>query len=309
MRSTMPLNAADMPDDAAPIDLVTILYNCADDIDRFLDCLLTQTDRNWRLTAVDNASGDGAAERLSARHDPRITLLRNAANAGFARAANQGLRRAASVGGTFFVVINNDVAFAPGFLASFRAARAASGAEVISPRIMNMHNPTQAWYAGGSIDRSWVLVNVHELDDPPDLRPVREVGFVSGCCLGLDRAVLERVGLFDESFFVYWEDTDLCLRLAQAGIAMHYVREPVLLHATAASSGGEDSPVHITLYYRSYMQILRKHFGLRAMLHAMPRLLLREFNRRQPGWFARCLRIAVAMLRGCVAPLRPPARL
>jgi GT2 family glycosyltransferase len=298
-----------MPDDVVPIDLVTILYNCAEDIDRFLDCLLAQTDPAWRLTAIDNASGDGAAELVAARREPRITLLRNGENAGFARAANQGIRHAASGGGTFFVVINNDVAFAADFLARFRAARDTTGAKVISPRILCLNNPAEAWYAGGRIDRSWVLVNVHEFDNPPDLRPAREVGFVSGCCLGLDRAVLERVGLFDESFFVYWEDTDLCLRLEKAGVKMYYVREPVVLHAAGAASGGERSPRYIALYYRSYMQLLRKHFGLRSTPRDMARLLVQAWRWRSPGRLARCGRMAVAMLRGCAAPLRPQARL
>ncbi len=287
---------------AACVHLITVLYNGADSLPAFLDCLKAQTLRDWHLIAVDNASHDRSRELVTAAGDNRITLVRNAANLGFAKATNQALRAAIAAGGEFFVLFNNDTLFGPDFLRELVEARAALGADVIAPRIMYMEQPNEAWYAGGHLEDGWEFRNVHEPYDPSDTRPARRVEFASGCCLGLTRDVLERVGLLNESFFVYWEDVDFCLRLNEAGIPIFYVPEPSLLHEGAAASGGAFSPSHVRLYYRSYMQLLRKHFGSRRALRTMLRLVAREIERpNRDLQFTRNL--AGTMMRGLVAPL------
>jgi GT2 family glycosyltransferase len=289
------------------VHLVTVLYKSQDALPGFLDCLAAQTLQNWQLTVVDNASPDGSHDVVAARMDPRVTLLRNKKNLGFGRAANQGLRAAADQDGEFFVVINNDVRFSPTFLADFNAARTAYRADVIVPRIMFSDDSSQSWYAGGRFDRDWLFSNVHDPFNPEDAHAHRLVEFASGCCLGLDRSVLETVGLFDESFFVYWEDADLSLRLNTAGVPIHYVRDPHLLHEGSASSGGEGSPAYERLYYRSYTTLLRRHFGSAYALRSIARFMLKEFEKkRNPIRAARVLR---AMLAGMLVPLQTIPRL
>src|SRR5689334_11994830 len=99
------------------VSLVVVLYNSGDLLRTYLDSLLAQDMRDWRLIAVDNASRDGSAAMVADLADPRVTLLRNDANLGFARAVNQGLREAArDPDADFFVLMNTDTAFAPDFL-------------------------------------------------------------------------------------------------------------------------------------------------------------------------------------------------
>ena len=293
---------------ATQLYLVTVLYNGEASLPGFLDSLKAQTYRDWRLIAVDNASRDRSCEVVAATGDDRVTLVRNTANLGFAKATNQGLRAAVAAGGEFVVLFNNDTLFGPDFLRELVEARAALGAEVIAPRIMYMEQPDEAWYAGGHLEDGWQFQNVHEPYDPSDARPARRVEFASGCCLGLTRGVLEHIGLLNESFFVYWEDVDFCLRLNAAGIPILYVSEPSLLHEGAVASGGAFSPSHIRLYYRSYMQLLRKQFGWRRALRTMLRLVAREIER--PNRDLRLIRnLAGAMMRGLVAPLVEDTRL
>lgn len=291
-----------------PIHLITVLYNSADALPSFLDSLKAQSFRDWRLIAIDNASPDSAGDIAAAAGDDRITIVRNPANLGFAKAANQGLRQAARAGGEFFVLLNPDTVFGPEFLGEFVAARDRSQAQVIAPRIMLLERPDQAWYAGGHLEQGWVFRNIHEEYDPHDTRASRLVDFASGCCLGLTRRVLERIGLFDESFFVYWEDADFCLRLKRAGIPIVYVREPSLLHAGGTASGGEHSTGYNRLYYRSYIQFLRKHFGVSGALGTVARLVLQAAEQRQRDYGA-IARMTAAMLRGMVAPLVGESRL
>ncbi|WP_270937360.1 glycosyltransferase family 2 protein [Falsiroseomonas oryzae] len=289
--------------------LVTILYNSAEALPAFLGCLRAQTHGEWRLVAVDNASRDEGAAILEAAGDPRVTVLRNGRNLGFAAAVNQGLRHAAAArDGDVFLLLNNDTRFAPDFLAELLAARERHAAEVLAPRVMRLDDPGVSWYAGGDIDDGWVLHNTHDVHDEADATPHRLVGFASGCCLLLTRRVLDTVGLLDESFFVYWEDTDLSIRLGRAGIPIHYVRDPFLLHEGGGSSGGPRSPVVVRLFNRHHILLIRKYQGRAAALRSVARLLAKKL--RQPHTHHGAWRDVVpAMLGGLVAPLKPVPRL
>jgi GT2 family glycosyltransferase len=264
------------------VHIVAVLYNSAASLPGFADCLANQT-ADWHLVAIDNASGDGGAELLEQRGDPRIAVRRNTRNLGFARAANQGLRDALAAGAEFVVLLNTDVALPPDFLARFAQRRAALNADAIAPRIMRMdpRNEADAWYAGGHFDNAWVFRTVHEPYDPAGPTQ-RIVSFASGCCLGLTRAVLERVGLLDERFFVYWEDADYCLRLRHAGVAIHYVADIAMWHEGGHASGGETSAAYNRLYWRGYTQVLRKHFGWTTAFATALRVALKELGRPGP---------------------------
>ena len=284
--------------------VLTVLYNSAPQLPAFLAGLRTQDHAAWKLIAVDNASADNGADLLEAAGDARICVQRNSANTGFARATNQALRTAAASGADLFLLLNNDVELAPDFLSHLLQAREKLDSQVLAPRIMHADEPGVAWYAGGHLHYEWAFQNVHEPYDPADTRTSRPVSFASGCCLLLTRGVLERVGLLDERFFVYWEDTDYCLRLNAAGIRIDYVAEPVLNHHAGASSGGQFSPGYTRLFYRSYIQLLRKHFGLRQALRTAARLIARDAGRSNRNT-RQLARMTAAMARGFVAPTRP----
>lgn len=293
---------------AVPVYLVTVLYNSADCLAAFVASLRGQECRHWRLIAVDNASADTGAAILTGAADDRISVVRNDRNHGFARAANQGMRAALAEGAEFVVLINNDTVLPADFLARFLALRGELRADVIAPRIMNLRRPDTAWYAGGHLEHDWIFRNIHEPYDPQDKIPVRTVEFASGCCLGISRDALSLAGMLDESFFVYWEDTDFCLRLKALRTPIYYVGDVVIFHEGGHTSGGEFSASFNRLYFRSYIQILRKHFGLAVALRTILRIALKELGRPDKKW-RRLSAMLTAMVRGLGAPLLPPARL
>lgn len=285
------------------VTIVLVLYSSRQEVELLWQCLATQTRTDWRLIAIDNAPADGAGTYLSSRHDARVSVQVNSGNEGFARAVNAGLRLAVAQGARRCLLLNPDVELAPDFLASLLTHWDATGAQVITPRIMLSGKPDHAWYAGGGFDRSWLFTNVHYPYQPGD-DATRIVEFASGCCLGLDARVLEKVGLLDESFFVYWEDSDLCLRLQQAGIPIHYVPGVCLFHVAGASTGGERSPIAQRLFHQSYVVMMRKHFGFVAALRAIWRTLAVEWRhrKREPG---RVLHVVKAMASGLLRRRRP----
>lgn len=175
---------------------------------------------------------------------------------------NQGLRIATDEGAQRCFLLNPDTVLPENFLKDFLDIWTRHRWLVVAPRIMRAEDPSQSWYAGGCLDYGWAFSNHHEIYSSDDTPDPREVDFASGCCLGLSTEALRRIGLLDESFFIYWEGADYCMRLKAAGIPIAYIRDPMLWHEGGASSGGETSPAATRLYYTGYALLLRKHFGL-----------------------------------------------
>lgn len=290
------------------LHIIVVLYNSSEAFTTLWQHLQAQSCRDWRLIAIDNASADGSLDTLRSLSDPRLTIQANDANVGFSRAVNQGLRISAQQGAQRCMLLNPDTVLPPGFLQDLIDAWQEHGWAVVAPRVMLLEDPAQSWYAGGHLDYGWKFGNHHEIYKPAEPQVPRVVDFASGCCLGVTVEALERIGLLDESFFVYWEDVDFCMRLTAANIPIHYLPDPMLLHEGGASSGGEKSPAATRLYHVGYMLLLRKHFGLAAALRTMYRTLWWERRERgdQPGHVRT---VALAMLRGLRAPLLPVPRL
>ena len=287
--------------------LIVVLYRSAEAVDALWDCLRAQHLTGWRLVLVDNDPTDGAGARMMAHGDDRVSRIVNTANMGFAKAVNQGLQAAAVQGAQRFLLLNPDTSFTADFLADLDERWTALGAQVIAPRVMYENEPDRAWYAGGHLETAWAFTNKHDPYDKANAAD-RLVEFASGCCLGMTRAVLDRLGLLDESFFVYWEDADFCLRLKQAGQPIQYLDQPFLSHQAGASSGGEFSPSYARLYYRCYAQLLRKHFGIRTAARTMIRIVLKQSRRAgRPEGSTR--RMARAMLLGLITQRRNVPRL
>lgn len=286
------------------IHIILVTYNSADCLGPFLASMSRQTFGDWRIIAIDNASGDTTMSMLSGVEESRLQVISNSMNLGFAAAVNQGIRIAAAEGADRFILLNPDTELPPCFLEAFQSEWERLAADVIVPRIMLRDSPQTSWYAGGGFDRGWLFTNRHDHHIPGATLESRKVEFASGCCLGLSRAALEQVGLLDESFFVYWEDADLCLRLGRSGIPIWYVPAVFLLHESGASSGGERSPTAMKLFNRNYIVFLRKHFGLAYAVRTIVRVIGREAQRPTRNW-GEVAHTFLAMLPGLWRPRRP----
>ena len=271
-----PVTAGASP--SAPLHLVTILYRSSKSFQGFLDGLKAQDRGDWRLHVIDNGDPESIAI-LEAHTDPRISLSRNRTNLGFAKAANQGMRQALAEGARAVVLVNNDIIMPSNLLSALGEAERQLPGAVMCPRIMEADQPDVCSYAGGSIKKTWVYQNVPFPYDPAITEPLR-VEFAPGCCLLISAGALAKVGLLDERFFVYWEDSDFSLRLNRAGIPIYYLPTVSILHKGGESSGGQFSPTYYKFFYTSYIQFLKKHFGFPHAVATMLRLARRDWERK-----------------------------
>ena len=208
-----------------------------------LECLISLqhlTYANARILVVDNASEDGTGEAVRNAF-PGVEYLQNSSNLRFAGGNNAGIDYALHHGAEYVLLLNNDTIVEPEFLShliGIAAQRAAAG--MFGPKIYYYHEPKRIWFAGGKIAwwQGWLShIGIRE-HDRGQYDEIREVDFLTGCCLMVKREVVERIGKLDERFFLYGEDVDWCLRATRAGFKLLYVPSATLWHKLSVSAGG-----------------------------------------------------------------------
>lgn len=250
---------------APRLAVVTVTYNSAPVLPEFLVSLSGQTDTDWILIAIDNASSDDSIERLVAWGEPRLQLVRNLHNVGFARATNQGVRIAMEQGIEWVLILNNDTSFSPDAFEVLMQRALAGDAVIYAPHIVYHRNPAVTWYGGGHFSNTWGFRADLEGEGRSNWAGAateRWTQFAPGCCKLVSTKLLRSTGLFDTDFFVYWEDVDLCWRWSQQGIPIRFLAKPVIRHHVSALTGGESSSFSIRMYQLNQILFLRKHFGV-----------------------------------------------
>ena len=204
-----------------------------------LDSLSHLTYRNTTVVVVDNGSTDGSVNAIRERF-PRVVILEMKQNLRFAGGTNAGVRYGLEHGGEMFLLLNNDTTVDPEFLSplvSRLGSQTRTG--LVAPKIYYHDEPNRLWFAGGEISM-WTGTMRHsgirELDNGQH-DASRDIEFASGCCMLVKREVIEQVGLLDESYSIYTEDADLCMRVRQNGYTIAYEPRSKIWHKLSSSSG------------------------------------------------------------------------
>lgn len=208
-------------------------------------------DAPLEIIVVDNASSDGEVDRLAGEHvaDTRLRVVRNDANLGFGTACNRG---AAQARGDVFLFLNPDCDWRPGTLAAMRGVLAGDphvgllGIAVCNPdgtlaRGNRRRDPTlrralMTLSGLARLEARWPALAGVEMPPARGDDGIESVEAVSGACMMLPRAVFERVGGFDEAYFLHVEDIDLCRRVRDAGWRVTYAPHLRVTHAQGTSS-------------------------------------------------------------------------
>ncbi len=281
------------------LSVVIVSYRCADHLQR---CLLSidqqATDVPLEVIVVDNASGDGTADVANTR--PGTHLIERSTNDGFARAANEGMAIAT---GRAVLVLNPDTVVPRGALrACLDAAWADPTVGVLTPRIVDEHGepdlrchrsfPT-AWSAAcfiTGLDRAlpWRSARAYLMRYLPEHQQA-DVDAVSGAFMLMRTEALHQVGGFDQQFFMYAEDIDLCMRFRAAGWTVRYWPGAHVIHVGGGSSPhGHRTPEAEAAAFRTMAPLIRKHrpgmsgtlFAAAAAIAGEARLAASRLRRR-----------------------------
>jgi N-acetylglucosaminyl-diphospho-decaprenol L-rhamnosyltransferase len=165
-----------------------------------------------------------------------VDVLRSPANLGYGTALNRGVERLQG-SGTFrgYLCLNNDVRLMPGFLDAAAAALEEDHAGAIGGPIYEDDERSRIWYGGGSVN--FVLGTVRQDHTAEAATQRRFVGFIPGTAMAVSSRAWHQVGGFDERYFLYHEDLDLCLRLRRAGWRLVFAPEMEAVHSLGGETG------------------------------------------------------------------------
>lgn len=253
------------------LSIIIVSWNVCALLEQALGCVYTTVHaRSFEVIVVDNYSADESVAMVRERF-PQATLIANAANLGFGRANNQG---AAIARGRYLLLLNPDAFVHAGtidHLCAFMDANPDAGA--VGPRLLNEDGSlqrsvtafptvlTELWTTLG-LDRLFPRSRVFgrykmtywQMDD------LRHVDALMGACLMVRREAIPHPGLFDEQFFMYSEEVDLCFRIQRAGWRCYFVPEVAATHIWGGSSRRVPTATFLRLF-RSRVQFFRKHYG------------------------------------------------
>jgi GT2 family glycosyltransferase len=231
------------------LSVSVVSYRTPDLLLRCLAALAAERERGvlqMDVTVVDNASGDASAELVRTAY-PWVRVIANSRNAGFGAAHNQVLRRAT---GRYWLVLNSDAAPAPGALQALvealdaDACVACTGPKLlypdgaVQPSRRRFPSVATLFLESTQLQRFWPRNNVlrrYYVEDRPD-NVAQDVDWLVGACLCLRAEAVRQVGLFDERYFMYSEEIDLCHRLRAAGWRVRYLPTAEVVHLEGASS-------------------------------------------------------------------------
>jgi GT2 family glycosyltransferase len=241
------------------VTAVVLNWNRPDDTIACVRSLQSSGYPDLDLVVVDNASTDDSAVRIQAELG-ELPLLCRPSNDGYAAGNNAGIKYALAHGADYVLVLNNDVIVTPGFLDPMVAEMDSDPAiGIVTCDARFQSDRSRTYPTGGSIS----LVRGAGVRLPNSRRSHRsEVGFVSGCILLVRRAVLETVGLFDETFFMYFEDVEYSRRVSSA-FRMVYTPDATVYHRSGGGeTWGSQSPTYLYYMARNRFFAFRRESAL-----------------------------------------------
>lgn len=235
-------------------------------IRRCLEAIAGSTLLPPATVVVDNASADGTAEDV-ARAFAWVTVLRRPTNEGFAAGANAGIRWCRASGHDAVLLLNPDAFVEPGAIAALaeaaaRRPRALIGAQLV-PDADPLRTPAAgahiSWWRGRAVGGTRPASSAERTAGATGSWPDEaRVEALCGACLLLTRDALDEVGLLDEGYFLYFEDTDFCVRAAVAGWELWHTCRAVVRHHEGAATGGPRAPLAMYYFVRSRHRFVRK---------------------------------------------------
>lgn len=255
--------------------------NCLKSLDE-----VVRLDFNLKVIIVDNGSSEKLNLNGSKYKNFPLKLIRSDKNLGFSGGQNLGIKYALGNGADFVVILNNDVILDKNiFVELLKIFEEKKDCGLVSPKIYfakgyEFHKERYQekdlgnviWYAGGKMDWNNVIGSHRGVDevDKGQYEKAEETNFASGCCIMIKREVFEKIGVFDEKYFLYYEDNDLNQRAKKRGFKVYFQPKGKLWHLNAGSSGS-GSTLHD--YYITRNRLL---FGFKYALPKVKLALFRE---------------------------------
>lgn len=237
---------------------------------------------NFQLTivAIDNASEEKFDLRSGSIGNIPLVIIKNENNLGFSGGHNVGIKYSLENGADYVLVLNNDTYVDKNFLEELlRVAQSDEKIGILAPKIyfapgFEFHKERYLkkelgkvlWYAGGIMDWGNIIGHHRGVDsiDNGQFDKTQSTELATGCCMLIKKEVFEKAGMFDDKYFLYYEDADLSIRAKEKGFKIVYVPKSVIWHKNASSAGGSGSKLQDYYITRNRLLFGFKYSSIRA---------------------------------------------
>lgn len=217
---------------------------------------------SFDVVVADNGSTDGSQQMLAEKY-PEVKIIQNEGNVGLGKASNQGIE---ATNGRYVLLLNNDTIVngpALDMLVEFLDAHPEAGA--VAGKLLNPDGSFQSGYAPFStlLEEFLIATHIGELlwsgyPSHGDSNEIKATGWLSSACLLVRRSALDKIGLLDESYFIYGDEADLQYRLNKAGWKVYFLPSSTIIHFGGRSM---DRWKRRKMVYRGKMMFYKKNYG------------------------------------------------
>lgn len=245
------------------IGIVTVLYNSESVLEEFFETLGQQTERNFTLYLVDNASKDKSlelAKQLAEKAWFPCVFFPENENWGVAKGNNIGIKSALNDGSEYVLLSNNDIVLRPDTIENLLLGLHKMNADMAVPKIY-YHDTNLLWFAGGEFRKllgSTRHIGIKEVDEG-QYNACIKISYAPTCFMFLKRDVFDKIGLMDEKYFVYYDDTDFVCRANKRGLGLYYIPSSILFHKVSTCTSGT-SDFTINMMSRNSIYYVRKNY-------------------------------------------------
>lgn len=258
------------------ISVIIVNWNGKKWLKKCLDSLASQSYKNFEVIFVDNASSDDSVEFIKTNY-PWVKIAQNDKNDGFAKGNNIGFKNAK---GDYVVLLNNDTWVENNFLEEFiKAFREIKSLGCAQSKIVSMNEPGKLDSCGSFWTSSSFLYHYgYGKDSSLDIyNQSMPIFSAKGASMMIDRRVIEKIGLFDDDFWSYYEETDFCHRVWLAGYECWYYPKAICYHAQGGTSAIFDNSYIQFHNFKNKLLSFLKNFEAKSLVKLIPFFIFFNF--------------------------------
>lgn len=249
------------------VGIVTVLFNSDEVLHSYFESLACQRNVRFRLYVIDNSptdSGSRLCRDLAKQYGIDADITFNCANVGVAGGNNQGISQALRDGCTQVLLSNNDIEFKNAeLIRGMLNCASRNNVDAVVTKIYYHTDPVILWFAGGRFS-VYTATSPHLGDRKTDIGQYdveRKIDYAPTCFMLVRSQVFQDVGLMDERYFVYYDDTDFLWRMKLGGKRLQYWPHGKIWHKVSFSTGGSESVFSLYYLFRNRVLFTRKHFS------------------------------------------------
>ena len=276
--------------------IILVNYNGYNDTVECVHSILESTFTNYKIILVENASGDAEKVKKDTFLQSNTDIVFSDNNLGFSGGNNLGIAFAKQkYDPDYYLLLNNDTVIEKNTLEELIKVKVAyPDFGIVTGKILYYAKPDTIWAAGGKFSFKTGIADQPALgkENKNEVEVLEKTTFVTGCVMLIRKEVIEKVGLLEESYFLYAEDTDYCCRVMKAGYDLYYTSAAIIYHKVSASTGKVSS---LQQYYnlRNNFYIISKY--CESPLYGYARRFYRILKRRKSEGYS--LRIVLRAWR------------